>query len=489
MALPDFLSDEDMAALEASQGSSDTLTDEQMAALEAKDAPQYHMEWSKPHYEQNLGSVVAGGLSKIIPAVGDEVVAGGNALIDALLGGPGYSERLAQARVAQKDFEGNAAPGTSTALDIGAGLLAPMAKAGTVGKRALVEGFGYGFGEGEGSLENRAKSGLLSALLGGATAKGTEAIGSAAKWLGKEFPRYAQGAEDRAFGITKVDRKEMLKGPAGNRFEEGAEHPATSALETAKEYGVNANWNREEMMIRNKESIDGLRSEIRDVLGEADAAAKDVAMPQWNHTKKFLENLKTDEAPAMKEAFNKADEVLNQKLDGTLNSLQDAKIQYNEMKWTPETATARKKLHNAMTQDLKESIENRVDDLAKKGEISGDLAGKVKKLNRDEGDLISLQKRFRENASAETAPDAAQRVWQFAKRTGGGFAPMIFGAVTGTLPQMALAEALLAYGMSPAGAAVTAKGLRSAGPLLSKAGTKIEKVASPLARALITGAS
>lgn len=142
--------------------------------------------------------VFAGGFTNLLNAltfgVGDEVVSGGNAALDAILpsrssvpdwvpdsltSGPGYDARLANARAARSEFRQEAGP-WAYVQDIGAGFGLPASflgkakegaslasRVGQSAKTGAAIGGATGFGESEGGLLNRIEGGATGAGIGG----------------------------------------------------------------------------------------------------------------------------------------------------------------------------------------------------------------------------------------------------------------------------------------------------------------------------------
>jgi len=165
--------------------------------------------------------------------LGEEVIAGGNAVLDdlasALTGGPAgdYDARLQEARNLSKDFS-EASPGTALAIDLAMMGKAPLpnvmssakgvkATAGNVAKGAGVGagmGGAYGFGTGEGGLENRlenAKSGAaFGAAFGGAgqaVSEGLQGAGSHLSKIAGALDEGATGLKEKGLGVSYGDVK------------------------------------------------------------------------------------------------------------------------------------------------------------------------------------------------------------------------------------------------------------------------------------------
>lgn len=151
---------------------------------------------------------------------GDEIVGGGNALIDSLMGqdsiGNAYDSRLKQARELRQGFrEEN--PGLSMVQDVAGGAMLPAGKLVSEAKgfvpkvgAAALEGAGfggaYGFGEGQG-VENRLEQALLGGAFGGA---GGAVLGGGAVAGGKLLDVLG-GAGSKFFPNVQADAARALK--------------------------------------------------------------------------------------------------------------------------------------------------------------------------------------------------------------------------------------------------------------------------------------
>lgn len=191
MAAPEFISDEQMAALESGQVSTpsiqsstpDFISDEQMAALEST-AP-------SSDNVKNAGYATLGGLQNMLNGLtlgyGDELVSGAAALPELFGYGDrtfseAYNQNLDTTRGSRAFFRSEAdkiSPALKYAHDIGSAALIPIPKsalpvpgAGALPNTAKVAGLGAlmgglaGFGEGEGGVGNRSVSSALGAAGG-----------------------------------------------------------------------------------------------------------------------------------------------------------------------------------------------------------------------------------------------------------------------------------------------------------------------------------
>lgn len=165
MAPPGFISDEQMAAIEAQQAPG-FISDEQMLKLESVTG----------------GQQFAGGIANMVPFnLGDEAMAGIRSLVDVAQGeniGDAYGRNLDQIRTFQKSYElsnpklniatslAGSAPLAAAAPSLVAKASTPLRTLAALGIEGAGYGLGYGFGRGEGGFANRRDLGLQDAAVG-----------------------------------------------------------------------------------------------------------------------------------------------------------------------------------------------------------------------------------------------------------------------------------------------------------------------------------
>ena len=258
MAAPDFISDEQMAALESGQNSTpsvqnsapDFISDEQMAALESP-AP-------SSDNVKNAGYATLGGLQNMLNGLtlgyGDEIVSGAAALPEAFGYGDrtfteAYNQNLDTTRGSRAFFRSEAdkiSPALKYAHDIGSAALIPIPKgalpvqgAGALANTAKVAGLGAliggvaGFGEGEGSASNRGVSSALGAAGGAVLSPAIYGLTSSIPLLGKKIQNIfsSSSREQAANNAIEQETQAIIKQLANPE-------DAAKALTTAQE--VNA---------------------------------------------------------------------------------------------------------------------------------------------------------------------------------------------------------------------------------------------------------
>lgn len=221
----------------ANQPTAPTISNEDVDSLYAK--------YVADNTGSSTGRTVAGGLQNLTNALtfgfGDEIVAGGNALIDALpfVGNDAsmsenYDRWLALSRSTRDQFRQEHKP-TALLMDIGGAVATPgfglvkgatglMPKIGAMAKEGAVFGGLQGFGDSEGDLLNRLEGGATGATLAAALSPVT---GSALYGLDRAARPFTAGGQERA-------AKEILETAAGK---DGVARIMTDAPELAGEYG------------------------------------------------------------------------------------------------------------------------------------------------------------------------------------------------------------------------------------------------------------
>lgn len=271
MSTPDFISDEEFSALSGGgngDSSPDFISDADIAALTQPKKPSVDelLGGSDVSALDQGGRLFAAGLSKIIPGnIGDEVVAGGTAGLDAIqnmlgLGGAplgdAYDERLKELRDYQKAFAQESPVGNAV-VDVSSGVALPLPNvfskakglAPALGNIAKSTGLGtalgltYGFGGGEGGFENR----LDSAKSSGAAGAGIGALlGVGGEGLSKALGTGISAVTDnptedqallQAFRVSDDKAADML--PILRRWKQDGLIVAPSTTETPFQDAVN----------------------------------------------------------------------------------------------------------------------------------------------------------------------------------------------------------------------------------------------------------
>jgi hypothetical protein len=336
------------------------------------------------------GRAAVGGLSKILPfGLGDEIIAGGNSLLDQLpdaLGGTGqslgdaYDSRLSQIRDYQKGFEEEAGnSGANAAVNIGGGFLMPLGMLGkafskapgilpALGNVAKSAGIGsgisaaYGFGEGEGvddrisKAESGAKTGAVTGgLLGaaGEAAAGTiNKLPSLLEEAGKTMNRFSIGATKGSYAKTAQEIS-----PWDIPHGEDASSATKKAVENVLDSGIlGKNRDPATMVKIAGNEVEVLSSKLEKTLQAADDTGM-VVKPKFPETLALIKEGKAVSAEKIPDAIAKIqtlkDSLLNEG-GGKATFLNAQKQTYGKL-WKNGDPVDR-----AIYRDLKNALEHTV---------------------------------------------------------------------------------------------------------------------------------
>jgi hypothetical protein len=267
------------------------------------------------------------------------------------------------------------APGVKTAVNVATSVPAQGALAAA------------GASNGENTLENTIKGGLLGV--------GLSAAGSVA---GNVLQKTARGSERlklSAYGIGSADIARQLKklDSQGISVADASDVPLLKTLDRAEKQGL---INAGDDILKNARGVadkqDELAKSLRGVLNTADPiipADKNFPLP---NTTKFLESLSGKARKVADDAvLEEYTALTDQMAKGSLLDLQKAKIGLN---YAHDTNPLSSTVQKALRADLRQAIEDRVNEAATNGLISNNLSGKVKTLNSEWGDLAELRDSF-----------------------------------------------------------------------------------------------
>lgn len=362
----------------------------------------------------------------------------------------------------------------------------------SVGTGAL-SGALYGFGSGEGGLENRTQSAedtaKIGALAGGALSVGGKVLGATGRGL--------SGVKDKmrfgALGITKAEAKAMAKKVGARADLDMGQHPFIRAID---ELDVKTFSDKSDAALWEKASqkLKDYGSEIDDVITIADDVIDTPIQPVKRNTLEYIE--KTANAEDRAELTKKANEIWDAlvsegDLDGSLRSVQNTKVARAANAWTSENLKV-KALDKAIARDLKETIEESIDQAVKDGKLPAGMIGRIRAINSKYGDMIDLEKIFRKKAFADFADDVVKNVRGEIRTSGGSLTtPTIMGGLNGA-PGAGFAAGTLLSGASTRtgkaligkGSEVAAKPLQATGNILQKGAGASGDIASQVNRAV-----
>ena len=446
---------------------------------------------------RTLGSYIRGGAQSALKGatlgfsdeLGANVEAGLGVAGDLLAGREPvdrYDEALAGWRGEQEQFAAEN-PGTATGLEIAGALTtgAPKKLA-----RVLAQAGAYGFGAGEGGALERGEDALASALLTGGMASTLKGLGAAGRAVAPKLEDWASRAKLSALGIRQTDTAKSVKSPSGAwLLKQTGQNPIERAVATAEKEGIVKLGNTLDPRALSQKTgaaIDELNAkEIQPLIQAADKARGSFKVrPTFDNAEAFVKTVAGSERDSFANLLKAEQAAIGKQIDGSLDSLHNLKVAFNAKAYTPDTSTTVKKFYKQLTRDLKETIEDKIDSMVKAGRLPADKAGKLKALNRKEGDLAELQEIFTREAGAASSKDIMKTLIPLMRTSGGFGVPARATAIAGGgIPGAALAGGLGAALVSAQGRLATSAGLNKlAGGL---GGQTIDAAAAPLSRALM----
>lgn len=461
----------------------------ELAELEAWEAGQLEAAQEPRTFKERLGGALLKGMQGVTFHLADEIGAAGSAALDYI--NPfnerdrTYSEWLAAARRGEEEFD-ERNPYISTLLEIGGGLASPavglkavqgLSKVPLLGKVAntsvgrgalagATEAAAYGLGSGEGGLDERLSTAVDSAQMGGIFGGALGGVGAGYKALAKGAEKAGEAMQRSAVGIGAADLRKAAKGPGKFLRKMTGENPLKGAFDRLRARGAFKDGIEPDRLINKKAvEVEELSNELTELLTKADDKLPYRVFPSLKNAQKYVDSLYGLEREAAQKVLTKTKDVLTQQLDGSLSSLQKAKKSFNARTYSSSVDAYQKKLDRMITYDLKTNIEDAVDILAKKGNISKKMQGQVKKLNRNIGDWEALDDVLTKAEARESAKDLSKGLISAIKTTGGFGVPILGGSMIAGAPGL-LAGAGLAYGAKKA--FVDPKGRYATGELLQR---------------------
>lgn len=452
-----------------------------MDAVDAKTLP----EETAIDYGLGLVSAPIRGLTF---GFGDEAIAGlgslGALFTDETVP-DAYNRVLSQQRDTEKQFAerhpyqnmaseiGGAILGTAAAPAIkGASLLGPVGESVLKGSAA---GAAYGFGTGEGDASSRLKSAVVPAAVGAGAGIIVPAAGAALEKGADLAGKIGSQFEQAALGVRTTDLKKALKTGAG-RFEQETtgQNPLLGSIDRLKKTDLfDGGFAPDDLLDKSKSSVEALQTQLRGVLNDADTAISGQAKvyPTFNNAQSYVDGLTgTDKLKMQKLLDAEVDQLMTSDLDGTLTSIHDAKVSFNRKAYATEEARGRAELDRKIAQDLKESVERNVNNLAQSGTLPADYDGIVKSLNQQQQDYYRVSPIFERRAIESQAANPVRGLINTLKTTGGTLTtPTIIGAGLGNGPLGLLAGAALTAANIPKNSWTLGQAARSIGSALEAA--------------------
>lgn len=387
MAPPGFISDEQMAAIEAQQAPG-FISDEQMLKLESVTG----------------GQQFAGGIANMVPFnLGDEAMAGIRSLVDVAQGeniGDAYGRNLDQIRTFQKSYElsnpklniattlaGNAPVMVATPTALGKVASIP-AKMGVAALEGAGTGFLYGAGGGQGAEDRLRQGGLTAALSGVLSPLAVGAAEGGRRLLSK-------ASDDFLFSGLNVQRSDLQK--QAKFVKAGEESPLQEAIKGGREAGLFRNFEDASAAVqRNEDVIETIGSEVSSILKAADEVQTDIAIPTFSKARAFVER-NAFEKEQLGAQLSKRLDTINQEWDGTISGLNDLKQRLYKIAY--KNTTDSRGLDRAIASDMKEFIENQAGSL-----LGKDAAQSIRTLNAAQGQHLTLRDLLAKNKRLEEMP-------------------------------------------------------------------------------------
>ena len=276
---------------------------------------------------------------------------------------------------------------------------------------------------------------LMAAGMGLAVGAGGAVLANKIGGVLGNASREADRLKTSAYGITAADIGKQIRkmGDAVDTIADADSIPIVRSLEKYEQAGVIKPDND---VIDNIKGLFGVQRQIGTKLGEVlkDADSVIPAKPdfQLKYTSEYIDALSGKAKVKAEEAAWKEVSALSDQLgSGSLEDLQRLKVglnyKYDENPYTDDIV-------KALRSDLRQEIENRVDDAARAGLVDPDTTpGLVKYLNKEWGEAAELKNLFRKKAGADFGGDVISDTLLGASTTGAGATGTLnmAGAVTG----------------------------------------------------------
>jgi soluble lytic murein transglycosylase-like protein len=417
-----------------------------------------------------------------------KIVAGGNALIDALLGqqsiSDAYTNRLAQVRALEGAYKQAAAPASIAGVpltEIGGSLLMPIpgGKAATTAEELITSapvreaiksiakqaGVGAGLSGGqtlissdkpiEQRLQDAASAAGVGALFGGGLGAGVEAVKAVPK-LASALTKYGQGLQRSSLGLRASDYSKKR----GNRLVQAveSENPTIETLPTDYQTQVRVSADNliEKNVLgstRNPEKLysnliaekSNIEQKLQSTLENTQKDVGAVPLPDTSRTIKYIiDNVDVaDEGKYLNKLTEKLD-TLQQKGEGKLTFLNEQKRKLAG-EWKKDQSLD-SNFWRSLYLDYKDHIEK--------------YAPEVKQFNKQKQDLLVVEPVLERNKRLAEAVTTPQKVTKALFYTTGGLG--LPAALLGGAPTTALALGLAALG--------TKTGQKITGRLAERAG-------------------
>lgn len=428
---------------------------------------------------ENFGGGALNLLNALTLGYGDEITAGGSALLDALSGdgiGQAYDDRLNQARGLREAYrEDN--PYMAIGSDIVGGAMLPAGKLVSAAKGFIPKvaaagaegaGFGaaYGFGEGEG-FEDRLGGAKDTAQTGAMLSAALGAPFAAIESLSPRLTKAGQAMKRKSLGPTQSDYTRTADqigaiseaGEVGTKTKKALDFILTDPL-------VKNTTDPVELLSITRARQTELAKQVRGLVEGVDESKGVNIQPSYSRAAKYIEkSVPADKVDSYESMLANFKEAVESKGKGRLGYLQDQKIALGKL-WDPNDTTK-----NGYIRELYGDIQNAIEQ----------YAPEVKGLNDELSNWMLVEKMFERQIAKSESRTLPETMRGLMKTTGGFGVPFLAGMYSGNPVIGTLAGALGAYATSPGGQRNFGRGLE----LLSH--TSVPTQVSPLVAALLSG--
>lgn len=273
---------------------------------------------------------------------------------------------------------------------------------------------GWGASDGEDPL----RSALMGAGVGTAGSVFANKLGTTFAKPGYEADRLMTSAY--GVGSQQISRTINKMSNPAERILEAEGLPIVKSLEKYSKAGL---INPEQSLTERVGALTGHQTVVGNQLGDlltiADEAIPPIKDFRLDTVHKYIDKI---EGPGREQALKDADEIydaLARRIgNGSLADIQRLKVGLNG-EFGPNDSVYKPKIEKAFRADLMHEIEDRVDSAVARGQLPGDMAGQVRLLNREWGDINDLSQIYARNRGKDYGSDIIQDVTSSASTTSG----------------------------------------------------------------------
>ena len=276
--------------------------------------------------------------------------------------------------------------------------------------------------------EDLAKNALIGAAIGSGGSAISSVFGSALEKTARNADRFKLSA----YGVGSADISKQLRklGDEAAYLGDAGQIPLVKTLAKAEAEGlINAGDDLLTNAGRVAKKQDLLGNKLSGILDYADDAIAPNKNFSIKHTTDYIEGLSgTAKEQAEKTAMEELEAISSQLGAGRLPDFQRVKVGLN---YKFDDNPYKDDVIKALRSDLRSTIESRVDSAALAGRIDPKLAGTVKQLNSEWGELAELKNSFVRRGARDLQGDMAEDVFRGGATTSGAGSMNIASATTG----------------------------------------------------------